>query len=120
MARLITDLHLSVLRTRDPRGSAQALAGLARRAGRTGATPPSGAPRTAKTGLTVAETQLAVLEGLPGVSHSTAVRLLAHFGTIRALSQASLEEIAAVPGVPRRTAEQIFQVLHAAYPADGA
>ena len=120
VARLITDLHLSVLRTRDPRGSAQALAGLARRAGRTGATPPSGAPRTAKTGLTVAETQLAVLEGLPGVSHSTAVRLLAHFGTIRALSQASLEEIAAVPGVPRRTAEQIFQVLHAAYPADGA
>lgn len=118
VAHLITALHIAVLRTTDTRGSAQALAALARRAGGARAAP-SGAPRGPKTGLTLPERQLAVLSGLPGVSRATAARVLSHFGSIRALSQASLEEIAAVPGVSRRTAEQVFDVLRSAYPADG-
>jgi excinuclease ABC subunit C len=58
------------------------------------------------------------LEGLPGVSQAVAHRLLAHFGSIRALSQASLEEIAALRGVGRKNADQIFEVLRAPYRAD--
>lgn len=118
IAHLITALHIAVLRTADVRGSAQCLAALARRAGPLRQARPA-APRGPKTGLTMAERQLAVLEGLPGVSHATASRLLSHFGTIRALAQASLEDVASVPGVPRRTAEQVFDLLRAAYPADG-
>ncbi len=120
VAHLIDAFHIAVLRTEGTRQTAHALAALARRAAEGPARAPlASIPRGPKTGLSPPERQRVILQGLPGVSAVTAQRLLTHFGSIRALSQASFEEIAAVQGMNKRTAEQVFDILRAAYPADG-
>jgi ERCC4-type nuclease len=117
----MVDFEVAVLRTRDAAGTAAAIAALARRAGPSASGPAAAPapPRPGKAGLTLPERQRFVLEGLPGVSEATSRRLLAHFGSVRALAHASLEEIAAVDGVGRKTAERVFEVLRAPYPPDG-
>jgi excinuclease ABC subunit C len=54
------------------------------------------------------------LLAIPGVGARTRQRLLEHFGSLRSVSTASLESLAAV--VPPRTAEQIHTHFHPAEP----
>lgn len=54
-----------------------------------------------------------VIEGIPGVSATTAKTLLAAFGSVAGLANANYEELLAVPGVGPKRAEQIFQTLRA-------
>src|SRR3954471_18469865 len=53
---------------------------------------------------------------IPGVGALTRQRLLAHFGSLRDVQQATAESLAAV--VPRKTAETIWRHFHAAKTAD--
>jgi excinuclease ABC subunit C len=52
---------------------------------------------------------------IPGVGAQTRQRLLAHFGSLRDVQQATVESLAAV--VSRKTAETIWQHFHQAQPA---
>lgn len=52
-----------------------------------------------------------MLEDLPGVGKTRAATLLRHFGSLKQLKQASAEEIAAVPTIPRELAERIAGLL---------
>ena len=118
VAALFVDLGVAVYPTGSQDGTADLLAGFAKQDARAPKT--EGAKRrVSKTGMTPKEHQRFVLEGLPGVSSAMAGKLLQHFGTLRALAQSSVDEIAAVPGVGRALAERIYDVFHAAYPADG-
>jgi excinuclease ABC subunit C len=47
---------------------------------------------------------------IPGVGAHTRPRLLAHFGSLRDVQQATAESLAAV--VPRKTAESIWKHFH--------
>lgn len=51
------------------------------------------------------------LTEIPGIGLKRATLLLQHFGTIDNLSKASSEEIAAVPGIPKRLAKAILEHL---------
>lgn len=51
------------------------------------------------------------IEGLPGVSALTAKRLLAHFGSARAIANASEEDLRAVWGIGPNRARDIFRAL---------
>ena len=53
-----------------------------------------------------------VLDELPGVGPARKKRLLEHFGTPEAFTNASLQEIEAVPGIPGRVAREIHGRLH--------
>jgi Fanconi anemia group M protein len=55
--------------------------------------------------------QLYVLEGLPGIGRHKAAALLDHFGTVRRVVTASVEELCQIRGVNRITAERIDSVL---------
>jgi excinuclease ABC subunit C len=55
------------------------------------------------------------LLNIPGVGALTRQRLLAHFGSLRDVQQATAESLAAV--VPRRTADTIWRYFHEAQPA---
>ncbi|MER7082286.1 Excinuclease ABC subunit C [Saccharopolyspora kobensis] len=55
------------------------------------------------------------LDAIPGLGETRRTALLKHFGSVRKLRQAGVEEIAAVPGIGRRTAETV----HSALAADG-
>ncbi|TWP51905.1 excinuclease ABC subunit UvrC [Lentzea tibetensis] len=51
------------------------------------------------------------LDGVPGLGETRKAALLKHFGSVRKLRQASVDEISGVPGVGRRTAEAVFATL---------
>jgi excinuclease ABC subunit C len=53
------------------------------------------------------------LDGVPGLGDTRRKALLKHFGSLKRLSAASVEEIVAVPGVGRRTAEAVVAALGA-------
>ncbi|GAA4618285.1 excinuclease ABC subunit UvrC [Saccharopolyspora hordei] len=55
------------------------------------------------------------LDSIPGLGQTRRTALLKHFGSVRKLRQAGVDEIAAVPGIGRRTAEAV----HSALAADG-
>lgn len=52
------------------------------------------------------------LDGIPGVGPKRRRELLTHFGALRALKGASVEEIAKVPGINRKLAQDIYGALH--------
>ncbi|HEX9344263.1 MAG TPA: helix-hairpin-helix domain-containing protein, partial [Actinomycetota bacterium] len=52
------------------------------------------------------------LEDIPGVGEARRTDLIRQFGSVRKLGQASVEEIAAVPGFGPRLAATIWQHLH--------
>lgn len=51
------------------------------------------------------------LDAIRGVGPERRRKLLRHFGSLSAVRAATVEEIAAVPGMPRRVAEQIHEQL---------
>jgi excinuclease ABC subunit C len=53
-----------------------------------------------------------VLDGLPGLGPVRRKRLLRHFGSVKRMREASLEELRAVPGVPKAVAEMVYRALH--------
>ena len=53
------------------------------------------------------------LDGVPGLGETRKKALLTTFGSLKRLRAASVEDIMAVPGVGRRTAEAVSAALHA-------
>ncbi|MBN9755933.1 MULTISPECIES: excinuclease ABC subunit UvrC [unclassified Pseudonocardia] len=53
------------------------------------------------------------LDGVPGLGPARRQALLKHFGSVRKLRAADVDEIAGVPGFGRRTAESVVAALHA-------
>ena len=62
------------------------------------------------------------LDQVPGLGETRRKALLRHFGSLKRLKAATVEEVQEVPGVGRRTAEAVVTALHgpAAQTADGA
>jgi excinuclease ABC subunit C len=55
---------------------------------------------------------VSVLDGIAGLGPARRAALLKKFGSVKALSAASAEQIAAVPGIGPRLAEAIVAALH--------
>ena len=55
-----------------------------------------------------------VLDSIEGVGPKRKKQLLRHFGSLKRLREASLEEIKAVPGIPGDVAERIYQEVRSA------
>lgn len=53
------------------------------------------------------------LDDIPGVGPKRRRELLSHFGALAAVKGASVEEIAKVPGISRKLAQDIYGALHA-------
>jgi len=53
-----------------------------------------------------------VLDEIPGVGPKRKQVLLKHFGSLKRLKEASVEDIAAVPSIPRSLAQTIYTELH--------
>ncbi len=52
------------------------------------------------------------IEAVPGIGPKRRTALLKHFGSLQRLKEAALEEILAVPGMSRATAEAVYRGLH--------
>jgi excinuclease ABC subunit C len=52
------------------------------------------------------------LDGIPGLGDVRRKKLLKHFGSVKRIREASLDEIAAVPSIPKRVAEDVYRSLN--------
>jgi excinuclease ABC subunit C len=52
------------------------------------------------------------IEQVPGIGAKRRTSLLRHFGSLQSLKEASVDEIAAVEGMNRPTAEKVYAALH--------
>ncbi|MFB4425301.1 excinuclease ABC subunit UvrC [Streptomyces sp. QL37] len=57
------------------------------------------------------------LDDVPGLGETRKQALIKHFGSVKKLRQATIEEICGVPGIGRRTAESVAAAFAAAAPA---
>jgi excinuclease ABC subunit C len=55
---------------------------------------------------------LSQLDALPGVGEARRKVLLDRFGSLEQLKAAALDELKAVPGLPRAVAEAVYSALH--------
>jgi excinuclease ABC subunit C len=51
------------------------------------------------------------LDGVPGLGEARRSAVLKHFGSVKKLRAASVEDVMEVPGVGRRTAEAVLAAL---------
>jgi excinuclease ABC subunit C len=51
------------------------------------------------------------LDSVPGIGSTRRKALLRQFGSVKRLAAASLEEIAEVPGIGKRTAQMVLDAL---------
>lgn len=55
---------------------------------------------------------LSELDGIPGIGESRRTALLKHFGSVKKLKQATIDDLMEVKGVPKNIAEAIFVHFH--------
>ncbi len=61
------------------------------------------------------EWQLYITQSLPNIGPKLASRLLEHFGSIEKIVNASISELASVPGIGEKRAIEIYKILHMKY-----
>lgn len=71
--------------------------------------------RIVKKSLTLPEIQQAVLEGIPGVGPTHAIKLLQYFKTIRNIANAKIDDLLCVEGIGLKRAEEIYRVFNEKY-----
>lgn len=54
-----------------------------------------------------------ILQEIPGIGDKRRMRLLKHFGSLKRIKAASVEELAAVPGMTRQAAQAVFETFNA-------
>jgi excinuclease ABC subunit C len=52
-----------------------------------------------------------VLDNIPGLGEVRRKKLLRHFGSVKRIRAASVEELGEVPGIPKGVAEAVHQAL---------
>ena len=53
-----------------------------------------------------------ILDDIPGLGQARRKLLLSHFGSVKKMREASLEDIQAVPRLPHAVAEEVYRTLH--------
>jgi Fanconi anemia group M protein len=113
LASIVTDFRIPIINTKNERETVKLLIALARR--EQADKKSHFGLRTDKSTFSDQEQKQFIIEGLPNVSSVLAQRLLAHFGTVKRIFDASVEELCEVKGVGKKTAEEIRKVIDDAY-----
>ena len=110
---IVVDFGIPIFTTHSAQETADFLTVMAQREQKTGNK--AVAIRGEKPAKSIAEQQQFLVEGLPNVSSVLAQRLLQHFGSIRALANASEEDLCQIQGIGRNIASDILKILNAEY-----
>nr|WP_321349442.1 DEAD/DEAH box helicase [uncultured Methanoregula sp.] len=112
LAALTVDMGVTLLFTRDEQDTAQMLMVLAKREeGERG----ERKLHPHKTHSSVREEQEYIVSAFPDIGMKNARLLLAHFGSIQAIANASLEELVAIKGIGEKTAQRVFELCRKVY-----
>jgi len=105
---LATDFKIPILPSADGKETAGLIHAMIKRKDKK---KKSGRRRPDKSTLSDRDSKLFIIEGLPNVSGTLAQRLLEHFGSVRAVFEADLEELQEVEGIGPSTAKKIIEIL---------
>ncbi|MDI6708480.1 MAG: DEAD/DEAH box helicase [Candidatus Thermoplasmatota archaeon] len=112
LASIVTDFNIPIIQTKSERETALLLSSILKREFEEGRAP---SIRGSKPAMSLRERQQFITEGLPNISTILAQRLLAHFGSVKAIVDAEIGELMQVEGIGKKTAEEIVTVLRAKY-----
>jgi ERCC4-related helicase len=113
LAAITIDMGISLLFTRDEEDTAQMLLVLARRESTRGDRGPRLPPRKSYTSSR--EEQEQIIGTFPDIGIKNARQLLAHFGSIQAITMATEEELAGVTGIGEKKARKIAEISRKKY-----
>lgn len=113
MVSIMIDYGIPVIMTKDAAETADLLIVMAKREQRTDKK--SVALRGEKHMMDLYEQQQFIIEGLPQISTVIAKRMLAHFGSVRGIINATEDELQEVQGIGKTIASEIFQILNEEY-----
>ena len=113
LASITVDFGIPILTTKDELETADLLSVIAAREQRVDKK--TVAIRGEKRILSKRERQQFIIEGLPNISSVIAKRLLDHFGSIRAITNASEKDLREVDGIGKNIANEIIEILNAQY-----
>ncbi|MCI0497091.1 MAG: DEAD/DEAH box helicase [Thermoplasmata archaeon] len=108
LASMLIDFRIPVLNTATPEETARLLIAMARREAKAGR---GSSVRPGRVSRDPEDMRQYVVEGLPNVSGVLAKRLLDHFGSVRAVMNASEEELQAVQGIGKVKAKAIIDTV---------
>lgn len=106
LGSLLSEFRMSILSTLSAEETVEVLSSLRRQEEARGA-----ARRAGQATLDTASRQLFLVQGLPNVSATLAQRLLGRFGSVKAIAEATPEQLMEVEGVGRVIAEGIHTVM---------
>ena len=112
MASIIIDFNIPIISTKDATETAQILATIGKREFESGR---KAGIRGEKGKMSFRERQQFLIEGLPNVSAILAQRLLSHFGSIKNIMDADLENLMEVKGIGKKIAQGIVEIIQAGY-----
>jgi ERCC4-related helicase len=113
LAAITVDMGIALLFTRDEEDTAQMLLVLARREEERGERGPQVAVR--KSFSSAREEQEGIIASFPEIGMKNARQLLAHFGSIQAITAATEEELAAVSGIGDKKAKRVATLSRKIY-----
>ncbi len=108
LSAITISLGIPVINTKDAQDTARFLVAGAKRENAKGR---EIRLRSAKATMNMRERQQFILEGLPHISAKLAKRLIQHFGSVRAVFDASVEELTAVKGIGEIVAGDIRKAI---------
>jgi Fanconi anemia group M protein len=112
LSALAIDMGISLLFTRDEQETARMLFVIARREeGERGER--KFHPR--KSFKSIKEEQEYIISAFPDIGMKNARILLAHFGSVQAVVNASLEDLVAVKGIGEKTAQKVYEICRRPY-----
>jgi Fanconi anemia group M protein len=109
LVSIISDFNIPVISTLNGKESAEMIRALAIREQLENDKLPG--IRGEKPAMTLNERQRFIIESLPNVSATLAQRLLAHFGSVKSVIEADLEELSKVKGIGKKTASEMKKVI---------
>ncbi|UCD13270.1 MAG: DEAD/DEAH box helicase family protein [Thermoplasmatales archaeon] len=109
----IVDFGIPIITTKSAHETADLLYVMANREQKEG--DKAVAIRGEKWSMSTPEQQQFIIEGLPNVSAVLAKRLLQSFGSVKAIANASEEELCAVQGIGKNIAAEIVRLLNSEY-----
>jgi Fanconi anemia group M protein len=112
IASIVADFNVPIVSTKDGKETADLLMAIAKREN---SKKRKIGIRGLKGAKSLQERQQFIVEGLPNVSATIAQRLLSHFGSIRGIVGANVEQLCEVKGVGKMIAEGIREVLDSGY-----
>jgi Fanconi anemia group M protein len=112
LGSIVSDFNISIISTNNSKETANLLAMLAKREIEEGR---AVGIRGEKVSMSLQERQQFIVEGLPGISATLAQRLLAHFGSVKAIMKADVTQLCEVRGIGETIAKGIVETLNSGY-----